>query len=111
MSAAVGWLKSLFAAAGSITSSVFAKNVNTLPEIEKDPMSMADAIAEIIRTEIKVAPIADTKILELSFESANPELAAMIANATADAYMNQLLEMKMAASNWALQLQHTAMYA
>ncbi len=98
--AAVSWMKKLYATAGVITGSVFAKEVNTAPKVEQDEMSVVDAIAEVIRTEIMVEPIPDTKIIELSFESANPQLAAMIANATAEAYMNQLLEMKMEASNY-----------
>jgi capsular exopolysaccharide synthesis family protein len=99
-SAAVSWIKKLYATAGTITGSVFAKDANTTPEIEVDQMPAIDSIAEIIRTQIVVAPIPDTKIIELSFESANPQLAAMIANATAEAYMNQLLEMKLEASNY-----------
>ena len=99
-SAAVSWIKKLYATAGTISGSVFAKDANTTPEVEEDEMSEADSIAEIIRTEIVVAPIPDTKIIELSFESPNPQLAAMIANATAEAYMNQLLEMKLEASNY-----------
>ncbi len=98
--AAVSWMKKLYATAGVITGNVFAKEVNTAPKVEQDEMSVVDAIAEVIRTEIMVEPIPDTKIIELSFESANPQLAAMIANATAEAYMNQLLEMKMEASNY-----------
>jgi len=100
LSAVFDWAKDLYAVAGTISGSVFAKSAVTLPEIEEDEMSRADSIAKIIRDTIEVELIADTKIIVLSFESANPELAAMIADATAEAYMNQLLEMKMAASNY-----------
>ncbi len=99
LNAVVGWIKGLYAVVSKITTNVFARPVKTIGEVEEE-VSKADTIAEMIRSVITVEPVEETKIVNLSFMSANPELAVMIANATAKAYMDQLLEMKMQASNY-----------
>lgn len=97
LSAVVGWMKGLYGVVGKITDTVLAKPVKTIGEVEEED-SKADAIAEMVRSGLTVEPVEETKIVSLSFMSANPELAAMISNATAQAYKDQLLEMKMQAS-------------
>lgn len=96
LNAVVGWIKGLYAVVSKITNTVLAKPVKTIGEEEE--VSKADAIAKMISSAVTVEPVEETKIVNLSFMSANPELAVMIANATAKAYMEQLLEMKMQAS-------------
>lgn len=95
----VGWVKGLFAVVGKITDTVLATPVKTKPGMEED-ISVVDAIAEMVRSGLTVSAVEETKIVELSFMSSNPELAAMISNATAQAYKDQLLEMKMQASKY-----------
>ena len=98
VNAVVGWIKGIYAVVSKITNSVFAKPVKTIQEIEEDEISKVDSIAQMISSAITVEPVEETRIVNLSFMSANPELAVMIANATAKSYMDQLLEMKMQAS-------------
>ncbi|MBW2639563.1 MAG: polysaccharide biosynthesis tyrosine autokinase, partial [Deltaproteobacteria bacterium] len=100
VTAVVGWIKGLYAVVAKITNNVFAKPVKTLQEIEEQEISRADLIAEMIRSSVTVEPLEETKIVNVSFMSANPELALIIANATAKAYIDQLLEMKLQASNY-----------
>lgn len=100
LNAVVGWIKGLYAVVAKITNNVFAKPVKTIQEIEEEETSRADAIAQMIRSAVTVEPLEETKIVNVSFMSANPELALIIANATAKAYIDQLLEMKMQASNY-----------
>ncbi len=100
LNAVVGWFKGLYAVASKITSNVLAKPVKNIQEIEEEEISKADAIAEMISAAVIVEPMEETRIVNLSFMSANPELATIIVNATAKAYMDQLLEMKMQASNY-----------
>jgi capsular exopolysaccharide synthesis family protein len=100
LNAVVGWIKGLYAVVAKITNNVFAKPVTTIREIEEEETSRADAIAQMIRSAVTVEPLEETKIVNVSFMSANPELALIIANATAKAYIDQLLEMKMQASNY-----------
>jgi len=100
VNAVVGWIKGIYAVVSKITNSVFAKPVKTIQEIEEDEISKVDSIAQMISSAITVEPVEEKRIVNLSFMSANPELAVMIANATAKSYMDQLLEMKMEASNY-----------
>lgn len=100
VTAVVGWIKGLYAVVAKITNNVFAKPVKTFQEIEEQEISRADLIAEMIRSSVTVEPLEETKIVNVSFMSANPELALIIANATAKAYIDQLLEMKLQASNY-----------
>jgi capsular exopolysaccharide synthesis family protein len=103
LNAVVSWIKGLYAVVSKITNNVLAKPVKTLQEIEEGDVSRADSIAQMISSGVIVEPVAETKIAKVSFISANPELAGMIANATVSAYMDQLLEMKMQASNYNLR--------
>lgn len=103
LNAVVGWIKGLYAVVSKITNNVSAKPVKTLQEIEEGEVSRADSIAGMISSGVIVEPVAETKIVKVSFISANPELAGIIANATVSAYMDQLLEMKMQASNYNLR--------
>ena len=100
VNAVVGWIKGLYAVVAKITNNVFAKPVKTFQEIEEQEISRADIIAEMIRSTVTVEPLEETKIVNVSFMSANPELALIIANATAKAYIEQLLEMKLQASEY-----------
>ncbi len=103
LNAVVSWIKGLYAVVSKITNNILAKPVKTIQEIEEGEVSRADSIAEMISSGVIVEPVAETKIVKVSFISANPELAGMIANATVSAYMDQLLEMKMQASNYNLR--------
>lgn len=100
VTAVVDWIKGLYAVVAKITNNVFAKPVKTFKEIDEQEASKADLIAEMISASVTVEPLEETKIVKVSFMSANPELALIIANATAKAYMDQLLEMKLQASNY-----------
>jgi succinoglycan biosynthesis transport protein ExoP len=98
LSAVVAWMKGLYTAIGKFTNTVLAKPVKTMGEAEE--VSKADTIAEMVRSGITVEPVEETKIVELKYMSANPELATMIVNAAAQAYKDQLLDMKMQASEY-----------
>ena len=103
LNAVVSWIKGIYAVVSKITNNVLVKPVKTIQEIEEGEVSRADSIALMISSGVIVEPVAETKIVKVSFTSANPELAGMIANATVSAYMDQLLEMKMHASNYNLR--------
>ncbi|PLX86056.1 MAG: hypothetical protein C0617_02660 [Desulfuromonas sp.] len=59
-------------------------------------------LAETISRGMRVRPIADSRILTISFLSPNPEFAALVANTTAKAYIDVILNMKMEASKSSL---------
>jgi len=71
-------------------------------EDTKTKPSKIDHIAGIINKEIQVTPVENTRIVHISFMSSNPEFAALVANTTVKAYMEESLNMKMEATHWKL---------
>ena len=66
-------------------------------------LSDEDIIARMISGGLKVTPVPNTKILSISYTSKNPALAQMIANEVVKGYQNEMLEIKLASSNYSLQ--------
>jgi len=58
-----------------------------------------DWIAEKISTNISVEPINESRVFVVSFMSENPVFSRLVANSLVKAYMEELLELKMASSN------------
>jgi len=65
--------------------------------------SRVENIAKMIGAGIQVSPVKESQIVSISFSSANPEFAALIANTVAKAYMETTLEMKMEATRRTLE--------
>jgi len=69
------------------------------PEVEK-----RKSVIGAYLSKMSVAPVRKTKLVKLSFESADPALAANVANTIGDEYINSYLEAKLAmttkASSW-----------
>jgi len=78
----------------------FFKDQKIVPSAQK---SRADILADIIRGGIIVAPVKDTRIVNISFISTKPEFAALIANSVAKAYIEQNLEMRMTSSRYSIE--------
>jgi succinoglycan biosynthesis transport protein ExoP len=86
------WTKDLL---GKIKESLSLGNHDPGQEVQR---SKEDLLAQAISEKISVRPISDSHIVLISFLSSNPELAASVANATAKAYIEEILNMKMDAS-------------
>lgn len=65
--------------------------------------SKADILADIVSGSIIVSPIKNSKIVNLSFMSTNPDFAALIANSVARAYIEEILEMRMTSSRYSIE--------
>ncbi len=63
----------------------------------------ADRIARVISGSIRVEPLKDSRLVNISYMSTDPELAARVVNSVAKAYMDEILEMKMSSSSYAIQ--------
>ena len=61
-----------------------------------------DILAEIIRNGIIVTPIKNTKIVNISYMSPNPDFAVLVANSVAEAYIEEMLEMRMSFSRYSI---------
>ncbi len=64
---------------------------------------LGDLMAENLTEEISVVPVKNSRLVDISFLSPNPDFAAMIANTVAKAYIEQSLNMKMDATRRTLE--------
>ena len=89
------WLKSL-GASGDTDKADQAKKQGRV-------LSDDDIIASVIRAGLQVTPVRATKIVVISYTSADPLLAQLVADAVVKAYMDEMLEMRLSFSSYALK--------
>lgn len=68
-----------------------------------EPMTDADIIARMILGGLSISPIPETKTIYIVYASKHPAMAKLIVNAVVQAYMDELLEIKLATSSHSLQ--------
>jgi capsular exopolysaccharide synthesis family protein len=83
-------------------SKLFSKD-KSLSEEKTEALSPAEKIALQISDKIQVRPVEGSRIININFLSPNPELAALIANTTAKAYIEEILEMKLNSTRSSLE--------
>jgi len=74
----------------------------TLP-VTAEPMTDADIIAAMIRGNLAITPVAKTKTVLITYSDKNPAMAKLVVDAVVQAYMDEILEIKLANSNYSLQ--------
>lgn len=89
---ALRWFGGLFSFGGSSSA-----------EKEDPAMTKADMMAKMISENIEVKPVKNSKIVEIRYYAPNPELARAIANSVTRAYIEQLLELNMSSTRYAIQ--------
>jgi capsular exopolysaccharide synthesis family protein len=67
-----------------------------------EPPSRAEIMKSIIRGGISVSPVEETKVVAISYSSPNPALSQKIANSVAQAYIDQLMDMRMELSGYSI---------
>ncbi len=65
--------------------------------------SRADILADIVSGGITVSPVKNSKIVNISFMSSNPQFAALVTNSVARAYIEELLDMRMSVSRYSIE--------
>jgi polysaccharide biosynthesis transport protein len=94
---------------GDWVSSFFSGSEGGEPDKEKDlmalvqPKSDADLIASLIQKRLKVKPLKNTKIVTITYVDRNPAIAKMVTDAVVQAYIDELLEIKLSTSNYSLK--------
>jgi len=63
----------------------------------------ADILAGVISGGISVSPVKNSKIVNISFVSTNPEFAVLVANTVAKAYIEEILDMRMSTSRYSVE--------
>ena len=69
----------------------------------KGTISKEEKIANVITKNLTVKPVKATKIIEIEFESESAALSHLVANAVANAYMEELQEIKMHSSGYTIK--------
>ena len=90
---------------GSFLGALFSsdeKEATSAPSPEEAAADRADQMAVVIQGGIRVSPIKDSRVVEISYESENAALAAQVVNSVAQAYINELLDMRMAISDYSI---------
>jgi succinoglycan biosynthesis transport protein ExoP len=100
----IGWFKEVFSTilnvAGITKPAVQRTDTkNTAAELDEK----SERIAKMIGGSIIVTPIKSSKLVNISYMSTNPQFAALIANSVATAYREDLLDMKMSSSRYAMR--------
>ena len=81
-----------------VKRNLFAKNQNA--EVEKNHKA---AIVDKLTQSLIVRPVEGTRLVTINYLSPNPELAAMVANTTAKAYIEETLQLKMDSTRRSLE--------
>lgn len=77
--------------------------VNTTELKDLDLKLRANQIAKQITGSIVVTPVKNSKIVNLSYMSEDPKLAALVVNSVAKAYMDEVLDIRMGSSQYAMK--------
>ncbi len=79
-----------------------SENDNGDESSQKIPPTKAEILEAVIRAGINVTPLSNSRVVQLSFWSSNPAVAAKIVNSVAQAYIDELMEMQMQVSGYSI---------
>ncbi len=71
--------------------------------INFEPKSDEEIIADMIRRELNVIPVKDTKIVTISYRDKDPAIAKLVTDAVVKAYMTEMLDIKLSTSSYSLK--------
>ena len=73
-----------------------------IPEKPNVTLSKAKILESIIKNNISVSPVENSRILQIGYMADNPAVAAQIANSVAQAYIDELVDMQMEVSGYSI---------
>lgn len=105
------YLSTLKSSLKEFLSGLIASDVEPLEGVESssplsiavEPVTDADIIANIIKGGLSIKPVANTKTVFITYSNKHPAMAKLVANAIVQAYIEEILEIKLANSNYSLQ--------
>jgi len=89
------WFKSLLPAKGEAE--------DRAPAIPIAVPSEGERIADALRENIEVKPVKQSRVMDISFKSSNPDFSRLIANTIAEAYKEEVMAIQMNSSGYALK--------
>jgi capsular exopolysaccharide synthesis family protein len=78
-----------------VQSDIFTKMRNRLKTVSQEPMAVMKDGLEVAAATLQARPITGTRIIEVTCESTNPEIASDFVNAVANEYAEQSLQGRM----------------
>ena len=101
----VNWFRGIYSIALKMAGvSKASQNTENKKDAGTDgQVSKADMLAKEISGSMTVEPVKNTKLVNISYASSNPELAVLIANSIAKAYMDYVMEMKISFSKYEMR--------
>jgi polysaccharide biosynthesis transport protein len=98
----LNWFSDLFSLIIKITGvNDYNLSESTIDD-KRETLSPAGKVAQIISSSISVEPVRNSRVVEVSYLSKNPVLATLIVNTVAKAYIEEVLEMRMRASEYTI---------
>jgi len=73
-----------------------------IPDKPDIPLVKAQLLEAMIRKNISVSPVENSRILQVGYMSDNPVVAMQVANAVAQAYIDELVDMQMEVSGYSI---------
>lgn len=70
---------------------------------DSEDASKTNMLTNIISSGITVSPVKNSKIVNISYMSTNPEFATLVANSVAKAYIEEILEMRMSSTRYSIE--------
>lgn len=98
-----GWVRDVYASAINLAGVEDTESDPLTDSHEVESMPKDQEIAMALSSSLAVAPVPDSKILDVSFTSPNSVLARMIVNSVTKAYIEKTLEMKMESSGYTIK--------
>jgi polysaccharide biosynthesis transport protein len=96
------WFSDLFSLIIKLTGVNDYNSGESTIDDKKETLSPAEKVAQIISSSISVEPVRNSRVVEVSYLSKNPVLATLIVNMVARAYIEEVLEMRMRASEYSI---------
>lgn len=97
-----GWLTRVFTRVKGISTPSIGEAALLPEDIMADSSWLVDKLSMKIRKAITVRPVRDSRVVEVSYTSTNPELSKRLANAVSKAYIEKILDMRMQASGYTI---------
>ena len=110
ISSITGWIKDQYVsfkemigieklASDSTDKDIVEKLIPDKPDV---PLAKAKILEDIIKNNISVSPVENSRILQIGYMSDSPVVAVQVANAIAQAYIDELVDMQMEVSGYSI---------
>jgi capsular exopolysaccharide synthesis family protein len=96
------WLTSVLTRVKGISTPSIGEAAPLSEDSTTDSSWLVDKLSMKIRQAITVRPARNSRVVEVSYTSANPELSKRLANAVSKAYIEKMLDMRMQASGYTI---------